>query len=351
MKPAWLDRPVRALDGSAHDEALEHQAQLTKPPGSLGRLEEVAVRLAAMQRTSRPELERVRIVVFAADHGVAVERVSAFPQAVTVEMIRNFSRGGAAICVLARELNAELEVVDVGAATDPGPLPGVLSRRVAAGTANFRERPAMDEAQLTAALEVGREAAERALEAGCQMFIGGDMGIANTTAAAALACGLTGEEPGSLAGPGTGLDADGVSHKVAVLRDVLERHRHACDDPYQALRCLGGLEIAALCGAYIACAQLGLPVLVDGFIASSAALAAVGIRPDVRDWLIYSHASAEPGHQRIMQALEARPLLDLGMRLGEGSGAATALPLLRLACALHKGMATFAEAGVSEKEV
>ena len=349
-RPEWLTQPAKAPSDEMREAARARQGQLTKPPGSLGRLEEMAVTLAALQGRERPSLERVRITVFAADHGVAAEGVSAFPQEVTVEMIRNFSRGGAAIAVLAREQEADLEVVDVGAARDPGPLDGVVSARVADGTANMVREPAMSEAQLAAALTAGREAVERGGQSGegLDLFIGGEMGIANTTAATAVAAMLTGATPLELAGPGTGLDAKGVGRKVHVIAEACQLHRDAEGDGWHALRCVGGFEIAALAGAYITCAQQGVPVLVDGFIASAAALAAVKINPSVGDWLLYAHASAEPGHGVMMKALGADPLFDLGMRLGEGSGAAVALATLKLAVALHNGMATFAEAGVSE---
>jgi len=344
----WLQTPAKALDQTALEAARARQAQLTKPPGSLGHLEEIAVRLAAMQGTQRPDLSRVHIVVFAGDHGVAEEGVSAFPQAVTGQMIRNFARGGAAISVLARSLGASLEVVDVGSAMPPEPLPGVVSRRAGSGTANFRHRPAMGPEQLAAAMQAGREAVGRALAQKAQLFIGGEMGIANTTAATALACALLGKDPVEIAGPGTGLGREGVAHKARVIEAALALHREAMTSPLEVMRHLGGFEIAALSGAYIACAQAGLPVLVDGFIASTAALAALRLRPDAAEWFFYGHASAEPGHTHLMEALDARPLVNLGMRLGEGSGAAVALPILRLAAALHGGMATFAEAGVSE---
>ena len=346
MKPAWLEIPAQPLDQPAAKAAAARQVQLTKPPGSLGRLESIAVRLAAMQGRERPSLEQVRIAVFAGDHGVTDEGISAFPQAVTVEMIRNFARGGAAISVLARVLKAELEVVDVGAATDPGEA-GVVSRRVGAGTGNFCQGPAMGPEQLAAALDAGRDAVRRAVEAGAQLFIGGEMGIGNTTAAAALTAAFTGASPSDVAGPGTGLDVDGLSRKVRVLERALTLHRPALTDAWETLRRLGGFEIAALAGAYIACAQQGLSVLVDGFIATTAALAACRLHAGVGEWLIYSHCSAEPGHKVVLEALSAEPLLDLGMRLGEGSGAAVAVPLLRLAVQLHDGMATFEEAGVS----
>jgi nicotinate-nucleotide--dimethylbenzimidazole phosphoribosyltransferase len=329
--------------------AEARQAQLTKPPGALGRLEALAIRLAAMQGTPLPRIENIRIAVFAADHGVAAEGVSAFPQAVTVEMVRNFARGGAAISVLARELRASFEIMNLGTATETGPLAGVLDLRLGPGSANFVREPAMSGGQLARALNAGRQSAERAKLAGVELFIGGEMGIGNTTAAAAVACAVLDAPPELLAGPGTGLDQAGVARKIEVLRQALALHGAHGNDPLEVLRRLGGFEIAALAGAYIACAQMGVPVLVDGFIATVAALVAVRRCPGARDWLLYSHASAEPGHARVLAALAAQPLLDLGMRLGEGSGAAVAVPLLRLACALHAGMATFADAGVSEK--
>ncbi len=346
---AWLWTRAAIPSDDHRRAALARQAQLTKPAGALGELERLAVRLAALQGTTRPKVERVRIAVFAADHGVAEEGVSAFPQSVTVEMVRNFARGGAAVSVLARTLGASLEVINVGTAADPGPLPGVLDRRIAPGTANFRRTPAMTAEQLAAALQAGAEAAERAKQDDVQLFIGGEMGIANTTSAAAVACALLDLPAAALAGPGTGLDAAGVKRKAAVIDDALALHSTARSDPLEALRCLGGFEIVALAGAYVRGAQLGVPVLIDGFIASVAALCALRLRPDAEPWFFYGHDSAEPGHQQLIAALGARPLLHLGMRLGEGSGAAAAVPLIRLACALHNEMATFVEAGVSKK--
>ncbi len=345
MTTDWLYAPLVSLDQSMLAAAQARQAQLTKPPGSLGRLEDLAVTLAAMQRTARPVLERIRIVVFAADHGIVAEGVSVFPQAVTAEMVRNFSRGGAAISVLAQETGSELEVVNVGTVQPLQDLPGVLHRRVGPGTANFLREPAMTPEQLAAALAAGREAAERAV-AGTHLFIGGEMGIGNTTSAAAVGCALLGLAGKALAGPGTGLDSDGVNHKAYVIERSLARHPDR--EPLDVLRCLGGFEIAALVGAYVRCGQLGLPVLVDGFITTVAALTALRLRPELAAWLLYAHCSAEPGHRQVLEALRARPLLELGMRLGEGSGAAVAVPLLRAALALHGRMATFAEAGVSE---
>jgi len=344
----WVSEPVKGINQNSRVGAEERQSQLTKPLGSLGHLEQIAIRLAAMQGVERPSAERVQISIFAADHGIATEGVSAFPQEVTGAMIANFAHGGAAISVLAKSLNAVLEVIDVGAVTESGPLPSVINRRIAAGTANFAREPAMSMEQLTEALAAGREAVERAQQQGADLFIGGEMGIANTTSATAIAAALLNQQPAELAGPGTGLDSEGISHKAEVIKSALELHRKSLNDPVEVLRCVGGFEIAALTGAYLRAAQLGMPVVVDGFISSAAALAAMKIAPSVTSWLILSHASAEPGHAAIVKALGDRPMLDLGMRLGEGSGAATVIPLLRLACDLHNGMATFAEAGIAD---
>ncbi len=344
----WLTITPAKPDGRSRDAAVARQATLTKPPGALGRLETLAIDLAALQGTESPAVDRVQVTLFAGDHGVVAEGVSAFPQAVTAEMVKNFARGGAAICVAARELGAVLEVIDLGTATDTGPLHGVQRYGLGPGTANFTREPAMSEHQLARALAAGRHAAERARLQATQLFVGGEMGIGNTTAATALACALLDESPARLAGPGTGLDTHGVAHKAEVIERALDLHRPHLGTPVEMLRRLGGFEIAALTGSYIACAHVGLPVLVDGFISSVAALAAARLCPGARDWFLFAHASAEPGHRLVLDALEARPLLDLGMRLGEGSGAAVCVPLLRMACALHNDMATFTQAGVSE---
>jgi nicotinate-nucleotide--dimethylbenzimidazole phosphoribosyltransferase len=346
MSHPWYDAPIAAPDAAVLAAARQRQAQLTKPPGSLGRLEELGITLAAMQGTQQPRVDKVWITVFAADHGVVAEGVSAFPQVVTAEMVRNFARGGAAISVLAREWDARLEVINVGTAQPLEELPGVVEARVGPGTANFVHEPAMTVDQLHEALAAGHDAAERAVINGARLFIGGEMGIGNTTSAAAIACALLNLPAAQLAGPGTGLDPAGVSRKARVIEQALARHRS--DQPLIALQRLGGFEIAALAGAYLRCGQLGLPALVDGFITTAAALVATRRRPELAAWLFYSHCSAEPGHRRLLDALEAQPLLDLGMRLGEGSGAAVAMPILRAAAVLHASMATFAEAGVSQ---
>ncbi|WP_019591322.1 MULTISPECIES: nicotinate-nucleotide--dimethylbenzimidazole phosphoribosyltransferase [unclassified Thioalkalivibrio] len=346
----WLNVPAAPLDAGAAARARARQERLTKPPGSLGRLETLAERLAALQGRECPNPPHPWITVFAGDHGVVAEGISRFPQAVTGQMVANFAAGGAAIAVLARSLDAGLEIIDLG--TLPGgPEPeGVIRAGLGPGTANFAREPAMTPAQLERALNTGRQAAERACQGGAGLFIGGEMGIGNTTAAAAVACGVLGASPDALAGPGTGLDPAGVRHKAEVIERALALHAEAGDSALEWLRRVGGFEIAGLTGAFLASAQIGQPVLVDGFIASTAALVATRLCPGAGDWFFYAHRSAEPGHDRVLEALGAQPLLDLGMRLGEGSGAATAVPLLRMACELHAGMATFDEAGVADDE-
>jgi nicotinate-nucleotide--dimethylbenzimidazole phosphoribosyltransferase len=345
----WLDDAVAVPCAASRKRALERQSELTKPPGSLGQLERLAVQLAGLQATHLPSLERIRIAVFAADHGVAVEGVSAFPQAVTRQMVQNFCDGGAAINVLARQVGADLEVIDAGIVQPLAKRSGLVLARAGDGTANFVEQEAMTGAQLAIALAAGRCAADRAAVAGSQLFIGGEMGIANTTAASTLTCALLGIDAEAAVGPGTGLNPCGVSHNCAVVGRALQRHRSAIDMPLAALRCLGGFEIAALAGAYLRCAQRGLPVMVDGFITTVAALLAVRLQPGAADWFLYAHRSCEPGHGCLLDALNAEPLLNFSLRLGEGTGAALAVPALRAACALQRDMATFSQACIEQQ--
>jgi nicotinate-nucleotide--dimethylbenzimidazole phosphoribosyltransferase len=344
----WLD-PCKPLDTQALEQATARQQQLTKPAGSLGRLETVAVQLAGLQGLVKPSLDRLWIAIFAGDHGVVAEGVSAYPQEVTGQMLLNFVSGGAAISVLARQLGASLEVVDLGTVTPSLDLPGVRHLNLGPGTANCAQGPAMTVSQGEQALHAGRDSVARAVATGAQLFIGGEMGIGNTTAASALACALLDCPVAQLVGPGTGLDAAGVSRKAQVIERALALHAAQRNDPLQTLFNLGGFEIAALVGAYLACAQQGVVVLVDGFICSVAALVAVRLNPACRPWLLFGHRGAEPGHRHVLETLNAEPLLDLGLRLGEGSGAALAVPLLRLACDLHGQMATFAEAAVADR--
>ena len=349
MTQSWWLNPCKPVDLDVVEQAAARQQQLTKPAGSLGRLESVAVQLAGLQGQVKPTLEQVWIAIFAGDHGVVAEGVSAFPQEVTGQMLLNFVSGGAAISVLARQLGAQLEVVDLGTVNPALNLPGVRHLNIGAGTANFVQGAAMTQAQGEQALQAGRDSLLRAKVAGAQLFIGGEMGIGNTTAASALACALLDCPVAHLTGPGTGLNAEGVSHKAQVIERALALHAAQRSDALQTLFNLGGFEIAALVGAYLAAAQEGVAVLVDGFICTVAALVAVRLNPACREWLLFGHRGAEPGHRHVLETLQAEPLLELGLRLGEGSGAALAVPLLRLACDLHGQMATFAEAAVADR--
>lgn len=346
---SWYHEAATSPSQAHQQNAEQRQTQLTKPAGSLGQLESLAIILAALQHSDQPSCDNVSISVFAADHGVAAEGVSAFPQSVTAQMVQNFSRGGAAISVLARSLGATLGVINVGTVTELDPLDGVQDQRIAAGTANFTQKAAMTEQQLNQAMAIGQATVKAAKDAGAQLWIGGEMGIANTTSATALACAHLGIQAASIVGPGTGLDDAGQIHKSAVIHRAIDLFNARSQSPLKKLQYLGGFEIAALTGAYIGAAQIGLPVIVDGFICSIAALYAQTINPTIKPWLLLSHQSAEPGHQRILQALERQPLIDLNLRLGEGSGAAVVVPLLRLACDLHNNMATFDDAGVDNR--
>lgn len=353
----WYQAPAATYCEVSQQLASARQQQLTKPPGSLGRLEQVAIKLAGLQGTPNPVVNNVAISIFAADHGVALEGVSAFPQVVTGEMVRNFAGGGAAIAVLARHLGAQLRVANLGTVNPLEPIAGVDDCRIAAGTANLLQQPAMIDEQLHQALAIGRQHVDDALQTGCQLFIGGEMGIANTTSASALACALLQRPAQGLVGPGTGIDPATQEHKQYIIDAALERHGFiglSNPDPLRCLKTYGGFEIAALTGAYLRAGQRGLTVLVDGFIASTAALAAVMVNPFIAPWLLLSHHSAEPGHQVVIDALVERfqllpPLLDLNMRLGEASGAAVVVPMLQLACALHNEMATFDSARVTNQ--
>ena len=344
----WIETPSAALDEEMRAAARTRQSQLTKPPGALGRLEELAVWLAERQGRVLPAINSPGIVVFAGDHGIAKHGVSAFPANVTGQMVANFAAGGAAICVLAREFGATFEIVDVGTLLETHPS-GVIVDRVARGSADFLEQPALTQDELDHALLAGRRSVERALAQGTDLLLCGEMGIANTTAASAVAAALLGASGHALAGPGTGVSAAGVGRKAEIVDQALARHELGPEsDSLHVLRCLGGHELAALTGAYLSAAEHGLPAVVDGFICTASALVATRARPDCAKWLSCAHASAEPGHEKTLAALDQLPLLRLGMRLGEGSGAALTIPLFRAACSLHRSMATFDEAGVAD---
>jgi nicotinate-nucleotide--dimethylbenzimidazole phosphoribosyltransferase len=323
---AWL-ASLPGPDEAAAEAVRTREACLTKPAGALGRLEALTAWLAAWQGRRTPRLERVRIVVFAGNHGVAAQGVSAYPASVTAQMVANFEAGGAAINQLARAAQAELLV-----------RPLELDRP----TADFTEDAAMGEPELLAALAAGVDA----VDGGLDLLAVGEMGIGNTTAAAALAAALFGGSGRDWAGPGTGLDAAGVLRKAAVVDAALARHGEARGRPFDLLRRLGGRELAAMTGAVLAARLHRVPVLLDGFVATAAASVLQAVRPGALAHTQAAHRSAEPGHFRLLQALGLVPIQDLGLRLGEASGAALAIPLLRAALACHTGMATFAEAGV-----
>jgi nicotinate-nucleotide--dimethylbenzimidazole phosphoribosyltransferase len=345
----WLESAPVEIDYLAHSLAQQRQQQLTKPAGSLGQLEDIALRLSGMQGTPSPKVEKIQITVFAADHGICAEGISAFPQAVTVEMVRNFSRGGAAISVLAKETQANLDVLNMGTVAEIEKLPGVYDHRIAAGTDNFLKQPAMTLEQCLQALAISREYVEQLKNDQIDLFIGGEMGIGNTTSATAIASALLNINPIELTGAGTGLNKTEIQHKAAIIQQALNHHHSELISPLTILQHVGGFEIAALAGAYITCAKVAIPVLIDGFISSVAALMAEHICPGTKNWFLYSHQSSELGHQIILKHLDAKPLLHIGMRLGEASGAAVTVPLIKLSCALHNSMATFAEAAVSDK--
>lgn len=353
MTEIWFEQACGLPSQEHRQRATVRQRQLTKPEGALGRLETLAIELAALQATDRPQAAQVPVIVFAADHGVAARGVSAYPVEVTVQMLRNFAAGGAAISVLSRELELPLHVWDVGSRS-VAPVAGVVSDKTRQGTEDFSTTAAMSEADLLAVFEAGRRAVATACAEGADLLVLGEMGIGNTTSASALAAVLGPLPLDELVGIGTGLDAVRMVQKKNIIARALALHGEAINAAglpgWEALRRVGGLEIAAMSAAMIAAAQRGLPVLVDGFIVSAAALAAVRINPAVRPWLLFSHQSAERGHVCLLELLQAQPLLQLDLRLGEGSGAALALPLVRMACALHNRMATFGEAAVADRD-
>ena len=348
MLPEWITQKCPEISADHREAAIARQAQLTKPTGALGRLEQLAIELAGLQATERPRAARVPIIVFAGDHGIVAQGVSAYPQAVTIAMMANFASGGAAISVLARELGSSLDVVDVGTLAEEA-MPGIIMDKPRLGTRDFSIEPALTSAELAFAFEAGQRAVARAQANQPDLLIFGEMGIGNTTTSAAIAASLLGISAEEIAGSGTGVDAAGRAHKVRVIEAAIAHHGVAGGSPENILCAVGGLEIAAISGAIIAAAQARIPVLIDGFIVSVAALAAVRLNPSCQPFLLPSHQSAEQGHRLVLRALNVQPLISLDLRLGEGSGAAIALPLVRSACALHNDMATFAQANVPDR--
>jgi nicotinate-nucleotide--dimethylbenzimidazole phosphoribosyltransferase len=350
-----LDETVAALgvlDANAAGAARERQAALTKPSGSLGRLEDLSVQLAGIAGQCPPPLPLPAVVtVFAADHGVHAQGVSPWPQEVTAQMVANFLAGGAAVNAIAAQVGADVRVVDIGVAADLPVVPALLARKVRAGTADMTTGPAMSRDEARSAVETGIEIALALVADGYRCLITGDMGIANTTASAALIAVFTGAEPELVTGRGTGIDDATLARKVEVIRRALALHSPDAADPLGVLAAVGGLEHAALAGYILGGAAARVPVLLDGVIASAAAVTARAFAPAVPDFLIAGHLSTEPGARRALDALGLDPLISLGLRLGEGSGAALALPVVTAAARVLRDMATFDSAGVSgEKE-
>jgi nicotinate-nucleotide--dimethylbenzimidazole phosphoribosyltransferase len=356
---ATIDDLVAAivpLDRAAMEATARRLDRLTKPPGSLGRLETLAIELAGIRGEPVTSIRRPAIAVFAGDHGITRQGVSPYPAEVTRQMVANFATGGAAINVLSRAAAAELVVVDVGVAGEPLAFPDAagparfVAARVAAGTRDFWIEPAMTAEEALAAIDVGRLVAAELIEAGCDLLGVGEMGIGNTTASSAIVAALTSRPAADVTGRGTGLDDAGVRHKAAVIDAALALHRLDPARPLDVLAAVGGLEIAALVGAILQAAADRVPVVLDGFITGAAALTAARLAPDLPARVIASHRSAEPGHRLVLESLGLEPVLDLGLRLGEGSGAALAIPVVVASARILGGMATFEDAGVSDRD-
>lgn len=344
-----ISATIKPLDNEAMQQAHARQQQLTKPPGSLGRLEELAIQIAGMTGRPLPTAERKAVIVMAADHGVTIEGVSAYPSVVTAQMVLNFLQGGAAINVLAKLAGARVVVVDIGVASDLQH-PDLLIRKVAPGTANIATGPAMTQAQAINAVQVGIDIFQAQFHQGLDLVATGDMGIGNTTASSAITAVLIGVPVSEVTGRGTGISDEQLVHKIAIIEQAIARNKPDPTDPLAVLASVGGLEIAGLVGVILASASHRIPVVIDGFISGAAALVAVKLCPGVRDYLIAAHKSVERGHRLILDYLGLTSLLDLGLRLGEGTGAVLAMSIIEAALHTHTEMATFAEAGVTDKE-
>lgn len=339
---------IRPLDGQAMELARERQANLTKPPGSLGQLEEISIRLCGITGKFPPPLGAKVVILCAADHGVTEEGVSAYPREVTGQMLLNFTRGGAAINVLAGHVGARVVLVDAGTCSNVEH-PSVIDKRIRNGTANMARGPAMSAGEAEAAVLAGVDVASVEIDEGAGLVATGDMGIGNTTASSALMAAFTGLPVRSLVGRGTGVDDDALENKVAVIERALELNRPSPGDPLDVLAKVGGLEIGALSGVMLCCAARRVPVVVDGLISGAAALLAARICPVAREYMFASHLSEEPGHRAALDELGLKPFLNLRMRLGEGTGATLAMPVMEAAAKVLREMATFEEAGVSRE--
>lgn len=350
LEHALISQIVPPLDESAMAAARERQKTLTKPPGSLGRLEELSIQLAGIFHDPSPTIEDKVILTMAGDHGVVAEGVSAFPQEITAQMVGNFLNGGAAINVLARHAGARVVVVDMGVAHDLPPTPNLVDKKIGRGTRNLAQGPAMTRREAVEALKAGADVAESELERGLDILAVGEMGIGNTTPSTAIASALMNLPPEEIAGRGTGLDDAGLDRKIQAVKKGLDVNQPNRGDVIDVLAKVGGFEIGGMAGAILAVAARGRPVMVDGFIATAAAMISVGLAPTIQPYLIAGHLSDERGHRLMLDWLDLDPLLDLRMRLGEGTGAALGFSLAEAACKTLNEMATFAEAGLSSGE-
>ena len=339
---------IKPLDKEAMAKARARQDTLTKPPGSLGRLEELSVQLAGIQGKAMPQIKHKAIMVMAGDHGVVAEKIGNWPQEVTAQMVRNFLRGGAGINVIARQVGVRVIVIDMGVATDLKPDPDLLSKKISYGTQNMTLGPAMTTEQAVKAIEAGIDIATDETAKGLDIIGTGDMGIGNTTASSAICAVVTGKPVAEVTGRGTGLTDEQLAHKVAVIKQALRVNHPDPAQPLDMLAKVGGFEIGGLVGVMLGAAAKRIPVVIDGFISGAAALIATGLSPGFRDYLIAAHISAEPGHRVLLEHLGLKPLLNLNMRLGEGTGAALGIYLAETATRILMEMATFAEAGISE---
>ena len=340
---------IQPLDQKAMAAALARQDMLTKPQGSLGRLEKLSIQIAGITGQERPHLQHKVVTVMAGDHGVVAEGVSAFPQAVTSQMVLNFLRGGAAINTLSKHVGARVVIVDMGVALSMEAHPQLVSRKVALGTSNIAKGPAMTRDQAVESILSGVEIVEEEIARGLDILATGDMGIGNTTPSAAIACVVTGKSASEIVGRGTGVDDSGLHRKILAVESALKVNQPNPCDGLDILSKVGGFEIGGLAGAILGAAANHRPVVIDGFISTAAAIIAATIVPQVKDYLIAAHCSQELGHRLMMEWLGLTPLLDMQMRLGEGTGAALAMSIVEASCKILDEMATFDEAGVSEK--
>jgi nicotinate-nucleotide--dimethylbenzimidazole phosphoribosyltransferase len=337
------------MDTTSMAKAKERQDMLTKPTGSLGRLEQLSIQIAGIQGRPIPQIKQKAVIVMAADHGVAARGTSAYPQEVTAQMVLNFLRGGAGINVISRQVGARVIIVDMGVAVKLEANPGLLSRRIAAGTQDMSRGPAMTVAQARQALETGIEIVTAEIKKGLDIVATGDMGIGNTTASSAICAIMTGKTIAEVTGRGTGLDNKQLQQKIRIINESIAFNKPESAKPLEVLAKVGGFEIGGLAGVILGAAAHRVPVVIDGFISGAAALIAAGLCPQSKDYMIAGHCSVEPGHKLLLQYLGLKPLLDMEMRLGEGTGAALAMSLAEISVRILNEMATFAEAGVSDK--